>query len=148
MSIENKPLRVGTMVLTLNEKGQVLLGKRKNAFAAGEYGIPSGHVDSGETFQQAAVREVNEETGVQIQEDSLLLFAISNYIIDTWDSQYVTFDFLLTVPSESIATKEPHKNEGWGWYDLDKLPEPLHYPAKRTIEQYHQYKSQKSIVIS
>lgn len=148
MNAENKPLRVGTMILTLNEKNQVLLGKRKNAFAAGEYGIPAGHMEVGETFRQAAAREVNEETGVHIEEDSLLLFAISNYIIDTWDSQYITFDFLLTVPSDSVVTKEQHKNEGWGWFDITNLPEPLHYPAKRTIEQYQRYKVQKSLIIS
>jgi ADP-ribose pyrophosphatase YjhB (NUDIX family) len=31
---------------------------------SGKYALPKGHVEPGETFEQAAVREVEEETGV------------------------------------------------------------------------------------
>ena len=148
MTAEHAHFRVGIMTLILNEKGQVLLGKRKNAFAAGEYGVPSGHMERGETFLQAAVREVQEETGVETSEEHLILFAISNYIIHDWPDQYVTFDFVLTVPSSSVSTQEQEKCEGWEWHDLEKLPTPMHYPAQRTIDQYFLYLQQQSLIIS
>jgi 8-oxo-dGTP diphosphatase len=139
MTSEHGYFRVGIMVLIFNQEGKVLLGKRKNAFAAGEYGIPSGHMEKGETFTQAAIREILEETGVSVREKELLLFALSNYIIENWGDQYLTFDFAVTVVTSSISNQEQDKCEGWEWHDLKLLPTPMHYPAQRTIDQYAQY---------
>jgi 8-oxo-dGTP diphosphatase len=145
---EHHHFRVGIMTVVLNEKGQVLLGKRKNAFAAGEYGIPSGHMEKGETFLAAASREIEEEIGIGVSQEDLILFAISNYIIEEWTDQYITFDFLLKISSDATLVCEQEKCEGWDWYDLDKLPAPLHYPAQRAIEQYLQYVVAQSLIIS
>lgn len=148
MTNETTPIHIGVMVLILNPDGEVLLGKRKNAFAAGEYGIPSGHMESGETFMQAAQREIKEETGLVVSEDNLVLFAISNYLVIEWNRQYVTFDFVTTIPNQKIIPAEPDKCESWEWYNLDTLPQPLHHPAGRTIKQYQQYQDSKKLVIS
>jgi len=45
----------------------VLLVKRKNPPCANEWAIPGGHIHPGETLQQAAEREVLEETGIKIK---------------------------------------------------------------------------------
>jgi 8-oxo-dGTP diphosphatase len=45
----------------------VLLIKRKNPPYQNEWCIPGGKIQPGETLQQAAEREIQEETGVQIQ---------------------------------------------------------------------------------
>ncbi|MEC7761936.1 MAG: NUDIX hydrolase [Pseudomonadota bacterium] len=44
--------------------GHVLLVRRRNPPDAGLWGYPGGKVDPGETPEQAAVRELAEETGV------------------------------------------------------------------------------------
>lgn len=46
--------------LVINEQGELLLMKRR-----GFWDLPKGKVDDGETLEQAAVREVQEETGLQ-----------------------------------------------------------------------------------
>lgn len=43
---------------------QVLLVRRKNPPEAGVWGFPGGKVEFGETVQQAAVRELHEETTI------------------------------------------------------------------------------------
>lgn len=43
---------------------QLLLVKRRNEPDAGLWGFPGGHVDLGETAMDAAVRELQEETGI------------------------------------------------------------------------------------
>ena len=44
--------------------GKVLLGSRRNAPGAGVFSLPGGLVEPGETLEQAALRELMEETGV------------------------------------------------------------------------------------
>ncbi|UTR14030.1 NUDIX domain-containing protein [Salipaludibacillus sp. LMS25] len=56
-------LRAGIAVIILNEKNHVLLQKRADV---GLWGIPSGHIEIGETVTEAAVREVKEETNLDV----------------------------------------------------------------------------------
>lgn len=63
--MKNKPtVGVGAVIL---HKEQVLLVKRGKAPFAGKWCIPGGKVEYGETLQQAAEREILEETGIVIK---------------------------------------------------------------------------------
>jgi len=62
-------LKPGVAVVILNEEHQVLLQKRADV---GLWGIPSGHVEIGETVSEAAVREVKEETNLNIRIQKLI----------------------------------------------------------------------------
>lgn len=44
--------------------GKVLVVKRKNPPYQNQWALPGGYVDEGETFLEAAVRELGEETGL------------------------------------------------------------------------------------
>ena len=55
---------VGAIVF---KKGQILLVRRRNPPAEGIWAIPGGKVRLGETLQQAAEREILEETGIVIR---------------------------------------------------------------------------------
>jgi len=54
----------GVAVIIFDADKKVLLQKRTDV---GLWGIPSGHVEPGETVAEAAVREVFEETGLEIR---------------------------------------------------------------------------------
>ncbi len=131
---------LGVNALMLNEKDQVLMGVRKNAFSAGELSIPSGHIEVGETIQQAVVREIAEETGVTVEEQALILMAITNYIIPEWEHQYISFDFLVKKWEGNVQAMEPDKCEAWQWMNLEDIPAKIHYPAEKTITHYKQWK--------
>ncbi|MEE8337814.1 MAG: NUDIX domain-containing protein [Dehalococcoidia bacterium] len=53
-------------------RGEVLLVRRNHEPAYGRWSFPSGFVDAGEIVEEAAAREVLEETGVQVSIDRLL----------------------------------------------------------------------------
>ncbi len=53
-------------------RAHVLLGKRKNFPGKGYWCIPGGHVNANETAQQAALRELREETSIGISDANLL----------------------------------------------------------------------------
>lgn len=57
-------IRPGVAVVILDDQRRVLLQKRADV---GLWGIPSGHVEPGETVIEAALREVREETNLQVR---------------------------------------------------------------------------------
>lgn len=63
-----KTISCGAVVYKKNdswEESQILLVKQ---FAANDgWGIPKGHINSGESFEDCAVRETFEETGLQVK---------------------------------------------------------------------------------
>jgi 8-oxo-dGTP diphosphatase len=62
-------LAVGAVVL---HDGQILLVKRLREPSAGRWSVPGGRVEAGETLAEALVREVHEETRLEVRAGELL----------------------------------------------------------------------------
>lgn len=60
----SSPLPEAVCALLTNSEGQILVVSRKNDPSA--FGLPGGKVDPGETGFEAIVREVREETGLEM----------------------------------------------------------------------------------
>jgi 8-oxo-dGTP diphosphatase len=83
---------VGAIIV---ENGRVLLVKRGHAPLAGEWSIPGGVLEVGETLREAAVREVLEETSLVV-EPTILLGVYDRILRDTDERtlyHYVLIDF-------------------------------------------------------
>ena len=131
-NIEHRP-KVGIGVLIFKD-GKVLLGKRKNSHGAGEYSGAGGHLEYMESFEQCAKREVLEETGMEIENVRFLcLFNLKNYP----PKHYVDIGVIADWKSGEPKIMDPDKIEGWGWYDLNALPEPLFRMMPKYFEAYH-----------
>ena len=63
--MENK-IRVGSAVVLENDKGEILLIKRKNEPSKGTWALPGGGINFGEHFKETAKRELKEETEYDI----------------------------------------------------------------------------------
>ena len=63
--------KLATGVL-VQRAGKLLLVRRNHAPALGRWAFPSGFVDAGEVVEEAAVREVLEETGIEVRLDGLI----------------------------------------------------------------------------
>lgn len=57
---------VGVAVIVRDEAGRVLLGRRAKGIGAGQWCIPCGYVEWGEDVREAAAREFEEETGLEV----------------------------------------------------------------------------------
>lgn len=62
--IQNTPL-ISIDLIVRNQQGEVLLGKRVNAPAKGYWFVPGGRVRKNETLDDAFVRLVKEELGIE-----------------------------------------------------------------------------------
>lgn len=112
---------LGCAVILFNEKNEILLGKRKNAFKAGYYGLPGGHLEVGEPLVKCIEREVLEETGVTELSYSFVT------TVREWQgaADFVHFIFCAPLQQEKVPTMEPEKCEGWEWFSVDTLPENI-----------------------
>ena len=60
--VGNQPLNlVGVAVAVINENGDLLLQRRND----GQWGVPGGFIELGESMEDAGRREVLEETGLK-----------------------------------------------------------------------------------
>jgi mutator protein MutT len=55
-----------SVAFILNEKGELLVERRKNEPAKGMLDLPGGFADIGETAEEGVIREVKEETGLDV----------------------------------------------------------------------------------
>ncbi len=113
---------------------QILLSRRFNTgYRDGDYSVPAGHLDGGETVTAAGCREALEEVGVALAESDLAFSSVMHRIED---EERVDFFFLVrSWPSEPF-NNEPEKCDGLGWFDLEALPENT-VPYVRQAIQNH-----------
>lgn len=76
--------------------GELLLIRRRNDPARGRWSLPGGRVEAGELLADALVREVREETGLQIAVGEL-----AGILEVPGDTHYVILDYFATVEGSS-----------------------------------------------
>jgi 8-oxo-dGTP diphosphatase len=109
-----------TVHLFFFRENQILMLRRFNTgFRDGEYSVPAGHLDGGETVMQAAIREAEEETGVQIEESDMTFSTVMHRI--EGDERV---DFFVQVHKwrDKPFNAEPEKCDDLRWVDIHALP--------------------------
>jgi len=110
---------VGAVVL---DGERVLLVKRGHAPLKGEWSLPGGGVETGETLEQAVAREVLEETGVVIEVGPIVevLDRISRDADGRVEHHFVLVDFVAR-PSGGFL-RSASDAEDAAWVQLSELP--------------------------
>ena len=133
--MSNDRPQVGIGVFLVKNGKQILLGRRKNAHGEGEYALPGGHLELGETFEGCALRELSEEAGPDIKVNDVTFLCLTN-MRRYAPKHYADIGIIAKWKSGEPKVMEPHKKEDWQWYDLDKLPKPLFGCTENYIEAY------------
>jgi len=111
--------------LLLTRQDQVLLGLRQGTgFADGQWNLPSGKAESGESAVAAVIREAREEIGIRLTEDEINFAATVHWRNSDTDTRVGLF-FQATArqsPADAPYNAEPHKCAKIAWYPMTMLP--------------------------
>jgi len=109
-----------TVHLFFLRENQILISRRFNTgFRDGEYSVPAGQLDGGETVMEAGVREAKEEVGVELNVNDMVFSSVMHRIED--DERVDFFVHVHKWQGEPFNA-EPDKCDDLRWVEINNLP--------------------------
>jgi 8-oxo-dGTP pyrophosphatase MutT (NUDIX family) len=125
----------GGLVIDTTGTMGLLIGRYDHKDATGKrvlWSLPKGHIEEGETPEQAAIREVAEETGITSS------ITKSLGVIDFWFMaggkriHKTVHHFQFTEVSGTLAAQESEVDEV-SWFPLNEIVDRLAYPDEKKL---------------
>ena len=118
--------RTTSCAVTFNPQGQILLHRRTDN---GNWALPGGAIETGETAEQSVVREVWEETGYQVVVVRLIgVYSHPEQTTITYPDgevvNYVSLSFECSVTGGAPQLSD--ETSAVDWFDPAVLPTPFH----------------------
>ena len=107
---------VGAVILNSEDKVLICQSNKWNQ----KYVIPGGHIEAGEKMEEAVVREVKEETGLDVYDIELLGITESIYSESFQNKKHFIFvDFICRSDSDQVVLNE--EAQSYRWIDLGEI---------------------------
>ena len=99
----------------------------------GKWEFPGGGVEFGENLEDAVIREIKEEHGIELE---ILEFLSCESVITKYDSHHwVAITYLCKIKSGEPKILEPHKCDDIGWFTIEELLQmPLSLITQKNIK--------------
>ncbi len=126
-------MTVGCGVLVENAKGQLLLQKRSDT---GQWCVPGGALEPGETYLEAAIRELSEEVGIKVKNlelyglysgDDRMIHYPNGDVVYSLSVIFITRDYDGQISDTDEEVLE-HR-----FFDRKDIPDDLFIPDARPI---------------
>lgn len=131
-------LQDGAAIIIENQKGEILLQCRSDR---DKWGLPGGCQELGEKFENTIIREVKEETNLEIKKDDLKIIDIVSGMSrrnDYPNGDIVINNTVLYYTNKYYGElKWDHESKNMKFFNLNDLPSNQHDPD--LIEAYKKY---------
>ncbi len=97
-----------------------MLRRFQTGWADGFYSLIAGHVDGGETFKEAMIREAQEEAGIVLKVEDLRLVHTMHR---NSDSERLSLFFKASMWQGEPRNMEPHKCDDMDWFHINARPD-------------------------
>lgn len=101
------------------EEGRLLMVQRVRPPYAGMWSLPGGKLDLGETLESALIREMREETGLDIAVSGYAGLLESIYP-DNSNNHYVILDYFIKVLGGTLHPADDAADARW--FELEEIP--------------------------
>lgn len=122
-------LQDGAAAIIVNDKGQILLQSRADR---DKWGLPGGCQELGERFQDTIIREIKEETNLDVNEEDLELIDIVSGLSRRNDypngDVVINNTVLYCVRNYTGELRWNNESKEMKFFDLDNLPKNQHDP--------------------
>ena len=125
-----------SVVLLFNEKNEILLEERLDD---GYFDFPGGGIELGETAEEAASRELFEETGLvadELEFFKLYTGEITHYIYVNGDEIYGVDSVFICKNYHGELTPQADEVKALRFYPLDKIPEKMWIRNTQILKDY------------
>ncbi|MBU0490909.1 MAG: NUDIX domain-containing protein [Chloroflexi bacterium] len=125
--LENPPLFVVVALVLIRQGDDVLLVRQ--SYDQRYWSLPGGMMEHGESVDQAAIREVKEETGLDVR----LTRVVGIYSKPADDAIAITFEGKVVGGELHPAADDVSE---CCYFPLDRLPEPIRDHLRQRIADY------------
>ena len=108
-----------------NGKYLLLKIRSKSSHDAGRWEIPGGKVKKCEFFDDALKREYLEETGLEIDVDSLLNVIRRDYTACKTNEDIKSIQLIMKVTCQSDIVTISEEHDDYGWFGMDEIEEMI-----------------------
>lgn len=115
------------------KKVKFLLAKRADddTFYPGDWEIPGGQLEFGEEANDGVLRELLEETGLEVEAISPV--SVINYMNEEKNVQYIQINYLCKT-QDDVVVKLSHEHSDYKWIDFEELSKfEMHPEMKKAI---------------
>ncbi|MDE2361742.1 MAG: NUDIX domain-containing protein [Hyphomicrobiales bacterium] len=122
--------RVAVYIALIDNDRLFVMRRANTGYRDGEWAMPAGHVESGETPPEAALRELQEETGVTAKPEDLdCIHTLYRQCGASGARAYVDYLFVCRRWTGAPVNAEPDKADACRWIDTSALDDIVDFHA-------------------
>jgi ADP-ribose pyrophosphatase YjhB (NUDIX family) len=110
-----------TAAFIVNDRDEMLVVRRAKEPAKGTLDLPGGFVDMCETVEEGMLREIKEETGLDVQDIRYLFSSPNLYVYSGMGVHTLDMDFLVRVHGDAIPVRAADDAAEAFWLPINKV---------------------------
>jgi 8-oxo-dGTP pyrophosphatase MutT (NUDIX family) len=122
----------GIVVRTGSNGLELVLGRRRRDDGSSAWSLPKGTPSGGESIEQTALREVTEETGLEVRIVGPV-GQIEYYFMQRGERIHKTVHYFLMEPAGGDVSRHDHEFDEVRWVPVEEARTLMSYPTEREI---------------